>query len=163
MFSKVSGIWREMTDVYVRVAAVWRRTRYVYVKVAGVWKRVHRAKDALYSGSITMGYVNYAGVDNWGFSRDNYGSASPTTLKDGTFLQLCQVAADSRGSYGPRRWLQLAVPGNVTGVDIPAAEFAGFNSVEIISVTYISAFGLTEILLGFASQLPNTGTHTLKF
>jgi hypothetical protein len=163
MFTKVSGLWKEMTEVYVMVSSVWRRTRYVYVKVAGVWQRVHRAYDALYNGSITMGYVNYGGVDNWGYSAGNYGSASPSALKDGAVLQLCQVAADSRGTYGPRYWLQLAIPGNVPGIDIRAAEFGGIKSVAVISITYITAFNLTEVILGFNTQLPNTGTQTLKF
>lgn len=163
MLARVSSVWRTMTEVYVRVSSVWRRCRYVYVNSGGVWRRVHRAYDALYEGSITMGYVNFGGVDNWGYSRGNYGAANPTTLKDGTLLQLCQVAADSRGSYGPLRWLQLAIPGNVSGVDIPAAEFAGYRSVQVVSVNYIAAYNLTEIILGFSVQLPNSGTHTLKF
>lgn len=163
MKARVAGVWRNALNLYARVAGSWRQVRYQYVKVAGVWRRAYRADNALYDGNITMGYTNFAGVDNWGFSNANYGSASPTTLKDGTALLLAQVANDSRGTYGPRRWLQIGIPGNVPTPDISKATFGGITSVAVISVTYISAFNLTEILLGFNSQLPNTGTVSLKF
>lgn len=163
MKSKVAGVWRSAAALWVRVSSTWREVRYQYVKVGGVWRRAYRANNALYDGNITMGYVNYLGVDSWGFSNGNYGSASPTTLKDGTTLQLAQLGGDSRGAYGPRRWLQIGLPGNIANPDIASAQFAGYTSVEVVSVTYVSSFNLTEIILGFSVQLPNTGTLSLKF
>lgn len=162
MKMRVASIWRSAVALWVRVSGTWRQVRYQYVRVGGTWRLTYRAVNAMYDGSITMGYVNYAGVDNWGYSAGNYGSASPNTLKDGSTLQLVQIANDTRGAYGPRRWLQIAVPGNVPSVDISTAQFAGYTSVEVISVNYVAAFNLTEILLGFGVQLPTTGTHNLK-
>lgn len=163
MKARVAGVWRNALNLYTRVAGTWRQTRYQYVKVAGVWRRVYRADNALYDGNITMGYTNFLGVDYWGYSNNNYGSASPTTLKDGTTLMTCQVGNGSRGAYGSRRWLQIGIPGNVPAPDINKVIFGGITSASVISVTYISGYGLTEILLGFNSLLPNTGTVSLKF
>ena len=163
MFVRVSGVWKNPHAIHVRVSGSWRKCRYSYVRVAGTWRREWRAADAMYDGNITMGYTNFAGVDNWGFSNGNYGSASPTTCKDGSVLQLAQIANDSRGAYGARRWMQIALPGNVPGADIVAVNFAGNASVEKISgPTYISAFGVTEWIFGFSVQLPTTGTFALK-
>lgn len=43
IYTKVSGVWKEVVQPSVKVSGAWKNCSEVHVKVSGVWKKVWEA------------------------------------------------------------------------------------------------------------------------
>lgn len=160
---RVSGVWKD-SKVSAKVAGVWEAMTYGYVRASGTWRKFYRKIDLFYNGTITMGAYSNGVYDYWGYSLNNYGSASSATLSTGVGFLLAQTGSETISGYTSRKWLQLGISGNRPTIDIPRVFCNGQESVaQIQAPLYVSAYDLTEIKFGFTSQLPISGTIPLIF
>lgn len=100
---KVSGVWRNISRVYVRVSGTWREVQRGFVRVSGTWVEVFAG--LFYQGTLTVAKDpdrSWWGV-NLGWGADVYGTISPANVEGRRIERLV--------SQGPRRCnLSLTAP-----------------------------------------------------
>lgn len=73
MFTRVAGVWKEITGPAVKVAGVWKPITGGWVNVGGVWKSLFSsvdARDLAASASNTSGGTASASIE-WGSANTN--------------------------------------------------------------------------------------------
>ena len=89
---KVSGVWKDTTDIYTKVAGTWKQITAAYVKVAGVWKAMFNAGIDFIS--TAAGFGDATGGSSSGTPGSGGGcflAGTPITMADGTTKPVEQV------------------------------------------------------------------------
>jgi hypothetical protein len=82
---KVSGDWKDITDIYTKVSGVWKQVTAAYVKVSGTWKAIFNSGVNFLSSAAGFGDVT--GNSSSGTPGSGGGcflAGTPITMADGT-------------------------------------------------------------------------------
>lgn len=77
LYTRVSGVWQQVTNPQVRVSGTWQPVKEGWVRVSGVWQRFYLR--ALLQTTITVGDD---GVSQSGYNSAFFGSIGTATYTD---------------------------------------------------------------------------------
>jgi hypothetical protein len=89
---KVSGVWKDITNIYTKVAGTWKQITAGYYKVGGVWKALFNS--GLNFISTAAGFGDATGNTSSGTPGSGGGcfiAGTPITMADGTYKAVEQV------------------------------------------------------------------------
>jgi len=117
-YSKVAGVWQQMTALHTKVAGVWQPVQNGYVKVAGVWQEFFAnaviaindtSVDVFGFGSqalaeyrvLSNGQVtgSYGFIENW---------ITPTSAAPGSYVVRATLISGDTPSGTLGTWLSLS-------------------------------------------------------
>ena len=92
-FAKISGAFRNVTNIHTKIAGVWREVVAGYVKVSGTWRPLFN-KDVTFT-STAAGFGDSSGGSTSGASGSGGGGCfivgTLVTMADGTYKPVEQV------------------------------------------------------------------------
>jgi hypothetical protein len=89
---KVSGVWKDTSNMYYKVSGVWKEITAAYVKVAGTWKALFNSGISFIS--TAAGFGDATGNTSSGTPGSGGGcfiAGTPITMADGTTKPVEQV------------------------------------------------------------------------